>query len=163
MHLVEVNEIPKVGEVVDVPTDNLVEVYKVCQQMEEICNEANGIGLSAVQVGIPWKLFLVKNPIDDSYGYYINCEYIPKGPEKIISTEGCLSLVGDDDSPRLFVVERLKSITVKGHKLSDKGGLSLEPFEKDYEMSFENVVFQHEIDHQLGILISDIGKEFLIW
>ena len=163
MHLVEVNDIPKVDEIVDVPTDNLVEVYKVCQQMEEVCNKSNGIGLSAVQVGIPWKLFLVKNPTDDSYGYYINCEYSPRGSEKIISTEGCLSLVSGDNSPRLFVVDRLKSIAVKGFELLDTGGLRVEPFEKDFEMSYENVVFQHEIDHQLGILISDIGKEVFIW
>ncbi|MHA2432943.1 MAG: peptide deformylase, partial [Candidatus Thorarchaeota archaeon] len=59
--ILEADQIPKVDEVVDVSMDDPMEVYKICQRMEILCDADNGIGLSAVQVGIPWKLFLVKS------------------------------------------------------------------------------------------------------
>ena len=44
-------------------------------------------------------------------------------------------------------------------KIFDSPSLVLEDF-SELEKDLMAVVFQHEIDHQFEILISDIGKEF---
>ena len=36
-------------------------------------------------------------------------------------------------------------------------------FEQELDVSEEGVVFAHEIDHQRGTLISEIGKEVFMW
>ncbi len=36
-------------------------VWPVCLQLRELCESKNGMGLSAVQAGIPWNLFVIKN------------------------------------------------------------------------------------------------------
>lgn len=70
MNLVEVNAIPKAEAV---PTDKITEVYNVCLKMADVCKKNHGIGLAAVQVGIPWKLFVIdhKRP-----RYYVNLSLI---------------------------------------------------------------------------------------
>lgn len=145
----------------DTPTDNLLEVFRVITQMEKICSENKGIGLSAVQVGVPWKLFIVLR--GDGYEYYLNCEYTGVGEAKGKSIEGCLSLRNQDGSLRRFEVERYPVVTVKGQrlKISDSPALILEDVDQ-VERGLYAVVFQHEIDHHRGVLISDIGKEIEI-
>jgi peptide deformylase len=169
MKLVEAAEIPEVSKIIDVPLDDLLEVYKVCRKMEVCCDINHGIGLSAVQVGIPWKLFLVK--LDGSsfdikrrkYGYFVNCEYEPVGQNKVKSMEGCLSLMNQNGQQRFFVVERWEKVRVKGFILSDESKLMLEDVDLEIDVHKQGVVFQHEIDHHRGVLISDIGNEIFVW
>ena len=157
MNLVEVSEIPTVENIEDVPLDNLMDVYKVCQDMETICTESHGIGISAVQVGIPWKLFLVKSPA--GFEYYINCDYEPvEDAQKVIHVEGCLSLQNMEGF-RHFLVERYDHVRVRGLQLLDIGGLSTKDVDEVVNFHELGAVFQHEIDHHKGVLISDIGKE----
>jgi peptide deformylase len=79
LKIVPIEEIPLA---VDVPIDDLNKVHEICLQMEEICTKNKGIGLAAVQVGIPWKLFIVDT--QQGFQHYVNCEYEPAG-EKIKS------------------------------------------------------------------------------
>lgn len=125
--------------------------------MEQICTAQNGIGLSAVQVGIPWKLFIVQRGA--GYEYYIDCEYNGTGC-KGKSIEGCLSLRDAQGHLRRFEVERHETVTVTGKrlKISDSPSLVLEDVNQT-EKGLYAVVFAHEIDHQNDILISDIGTE----
>ena len=89
MRLVSLDLIPK--EIIDTPKEDLVEVYMVCKKMERICDLKNGIGLSAAQVGIPWRLFILK--VENGYEYFIDCEYLPEDQHgKVDSLEGWLSL-----------------------------------------------------------------------
>ena len=78
MKLVELEDLPKLEDIQDVPLDDPMKVYKLCQEMEAICERENGIGLSAVQVGIPWKLFIVKS--DGS------CPFFEKGKCLVTNT-----------------------------------------------------------------------------
>lgn len=168
MVIVEVSKIPSIDEVTDVPMDNPAAVYNVCQEMREVCEREHGIGLSAVQVGIPWKLFLVKGdgtcplvPLG-KYGYFVNTTYEATEEEQVVSLEGCLSIRSDDGQLRSFQVNRHKRIKLTGFKfIEDK--LSFEKFDEELGVDQEGVVFQHEIDHQYGILISEIGKEVFVW
>lgn len=173
-HLVPIEEIPKVEDVKNVPTDDLVELYKVCKHMEILCSIENGLGLSAVQVGIPWKLFLVRlenhpkfEPKKLHYGYFVNCDYNKVTEEgQVASLEGCLSLRSPDGRMRFFRVDRWKKVTLNGFQLIIEDielRLKKINIELDLTEHAENVVFQHEVDHQRGILISDYGEELFLW
>ena len=172
MELVKVNDIPNKLE--NTPTD-LMELFRTAQQMEFLCSKENGIGLSAVQVGIPWRLFVVNEsfpPYDKlehditssigtvSYNYYVDCEYEGQG-QKQDSIEGCLSLRDLDGALQTFRVQRYSTIRVTGKWMYDDGEkLILKDIDKMLTIADKiyTVVFQHEIDHQNGILISDIGE-----
>lgn len=173
MKIVPLDQIPKVDELEDVPLDEPIKLYKTCKEMEMVCELQQGIGLSAVQVGIPWRLFIIK--FDETstigkpgeYGYFINCEYNGITTEdttedRIVSLEGCLSIRSPDGQLRLFRVERFKQTKITGLRLMEPD-LRLEKFDFDIESGNQGVVFQHEIDHHLGILISEIGTEIDIW
>jgi len=155
LELVPVRDIP-LGNLVS--TDSLTDVYNVCIQLKELCKRENGVGISAVQAGVPWDLFLVRFP-DGQFGYFLNCEYNPLNDVKIIHLEGCLSLKDAKGRLRNFVVERFKNLSVKGKKLVLEGSdLKIMDFEEEYE-GFYAAVFQHEIDHSRQITIDQIGKE----
>lgn len=142
------------------PLDNLGKLYKLALLMQKICDEEEGIGLSAVQVGIPFNFFVVK--FDSNYRYFLNCEYTALSEKKTTSVEGCLSLKTPQNKLRHFVVRRFEKIVVKGKELLADPNLSvidIELFPEDYYKD----VFQHEIDHQLQILISDIGQEIFLY
>lgn len=173
MRIVPLDQIPKVGALEDVPLDEPIKVYKTCKEMEMVCEIERGVGLSAVQVGIPWKLFLVK--FDETskigkpgtYGYFVNCEYHGittenEDEDKVVSLEGCLSIRSPEGRLRLFEVERFKTVKVTGLRLLEPQ-LCFAKFEHTLESENQGVVFQHEIDHHLGILISDNGKEKDVW
>lgn len=161
LEIVPVESIPT--QVIDVPLDDLPKVYKVCTQLRELCERSQGVGISAVQAGIPWKLFLVRSMNKDAfkvvYRYFINCEYSPDTETKMLCVEGCLSLKRKNKL-RTFQLLRYEQVKVNGYELLDTGTeLELVPV-KDYIASqFEGTIFQHEIDHQNQILISDIGEE----
>jgi len=170
MKIVEVDLIPEAKNVNDVPLDDPMKVYKVCLEMQKICEENEGIGISSVQVGIPWKLFIIK--ADDNsgnYDYFANCVYEPTYDSKrIVSLEGCLSLRSEDGRLRQFQVERFDHINILGFKFT-LDDFNFIPFKASIDASRQGVVFQHEIDHQLGVLISDDEvnetetKEIFIW
>ena len=149
--------------VTDMP-DELIHVYIAAMRMEHVCLTNAGIGLSAIQVGLPWDMFIVHRPSKHSYPtefeYYVGCSYEGLG-DKSKSIEGCLSLRRPDGATRRFEVDRFQSVRVKGKRLllSQNGSeASLEEFES-VEDGYYAVVFQHEIDHGKGVLISHIGTE----
>jgi peptide deformylase len=157
--IVPATEIPK-GEFV--PLDNPIEVFKLITQMEKICVENQGIGLSAVQVGIPWNLFIIR--LGNKFEYYPNCDYEGHG-EKIKSIEGCLSLRDRHNNFRRFEVDRFEKITVRGQQLlvtMETPSIKYKLIDKELNGDLA-IVYQHEIDHAKQILISDIGKEIEIF
>jgi peptide deformylase len=157
MQLVPSNEIPK-GQ--PVPVENLMDVYKTVQKMEKLCEQESGIGLSAVQVGIPWNLFIWMER--GKFRYFINCEYEPNGDDKAKAIEGCLSLKNKNGKFRNFEVERHVEVTMRGKELVVGEVLSLADVELKLSGIY-SVVAQHEIDHQRSILISDIGTEIEVY
>lgn len=155
--LVPVNDIPLAE---DVPTDNLLSIFRVITQMEHLCEQENGVGLSACQVGIPWKLFVVKRQ-NTHFEYYINCEYTPLG-EKMQTIEGCLSLKNAQGQSRRFEVERNSKINLKGKQLVVTSVPELVLVDiNQVEEGVDAIIFQHEIDHfwKREKMIDIIGKE----
>lgn len=167
--IVEESKIPTISEIKDVPTDDLLTIFKVCQGLERLCERENGIGISAVQAGIPLKLFLVKgsgrNPLIPAgkYGYFANCSYEPVSEEKVVSLEGCLSLRSPDGRLRSFQVERYSQIRLRGLLLNYTNDLKFEDIDCVVDLRGDGIVFQHEADHHSGVLISQIGRELDVW
>ncbi len=156
LKIVPVADIP-LGK--DVPLDSLFKVYDVCMQLQRLCEEENGVGISAVQAGIPWKLFLVRFS-DGTFGHFLNCYFEPVGDNKILHIEGCLSLRNSKGKLRSFEVERFEQVKISGFRLvQTEDDLDLEELKDYFASGLYAAVFQHEIQHQIQITIDQIGKE----
>jgi peptide deformylase len=151
--LVPLNKIP-VAEPVD-ETD-LIPVFKLATALGVLCVKEGGVGLSAVQAGVPLHLFVIKNNITadhymNGFAYIINARYEPVDVAKYESLEGCLSL-----KDKYYSVPRYASIRVIGKQLIAKNNIEL----KDIDTVFEKgvaAVYAHEIDHGFGTTIDKIG------
>lgn len=101
---------------------------------------SKGIGLAAIQLGIPLQIFVmdVNGPM-----VVINPTIISRSEDMVLSREGCLSIPG-----HLIDVPRHKSIKVRFRGLDNKY--------RAYDLSgLEAICFQHEYDHLQGKLITD--------
>ena len=121
------------------------EERKLMDDMLETMYAANGIGLAAIQIGIPKRIIVMdiskdgkKNPM-----YFVNPKINNKDKEKITYEEGCLSVpdyFAEVDRPKYCEVEYL-----------DYNGES-KVLEADGLLA---TCIQHEMDHLEGILFID--------
>lgn len=122
--------------------------------MIETMEAANGIGLAAIQIGVPERVIIARLPQPDEdesdpdpnagkLYVVINPELARKSREVEEGIEGCLSVPG-----LVGQVERPSAVTIKG--LDAKG--------RPLRIKAQGLlarVFQHEIDHCDGILFLD--------
>jgi peptide deformylase len=139
--------------------DNLADLYKLGLHMQTLCEKEQGIGLSAVQVGIPLDFFIIN--YNQNYRFFANCIYSPLSEEKEKFVEGCLS-IKTDGKIRHFEVDRYKSIVIKGKELVSNPELQIKDFEFT-PIDYYKIVFQHEIDHSSQRTIDQFGKEVFLW
>lgn len=143
------------------PVDDLMYLYGISSAMIKLCVDGGGVGLSAVQVGLPFNLFVVC--VRGFVDILVNCSYEGVG-EKMNSMEGCLSIKDSEEKIKTFEVKRFPAIRLVGKRLLVSVDSS-EPIvlNVDEQVSgIRAVICQHEIDHASGILISDIGKQIYI-
>lgn len=131
-------------------TEINADLRKIVRQMFDLMYEANGIGLAANQVGLPYRLFIVNitaDPDEPEHEHvFINPEILRrKGSTE--GEEGCLSL------PELFgPVRRAEEIVVDAFDLEGQG----------FEMKLKDLpgrVIQHEADHLDGVMFIDRMSE----
>lgn len=135
------NILRKVAERVDF--EEIPIIQELIDNMIETAISIGAIGLSAPQVGISKRLFIL-----DDRTVCIN-PVITGGNSKIISfAEGCASI--DDD--KRYDVKRLREVTIK---YFDRFG-KLQTLKHREKIC--NIVIQHEIDHLSGKLICDRGR-----
>ena len=121
------------------------------KDMRATMRQADGVGLSANQIGLTMKFFVAEVPADQGKGrpkFYavINPEILKTGSETAEMEEGCLSV------PGIFgPVSRPDKITISGFDIRGKR-LKLKAW------GFLARVFQHEIDHLNGMLFIDKAK-----
>jgi peptide deformylase len=126
--------------------------YLEMSQIEEYSEKYNlrpGMGLSLVQLGIPKRIFVISEEIDNSkFKRYIviNPKIVSKSEELIYvgEGEGCLSVNREVEG----IVPRNARITVEAYDIEGKS----------YTIRVRediSVAFQHEIDHLDGILFVD--------
>ena len=126
------------------------EVAELVSRMRRIMREANGIGLSANQIGLDMKVFVAEIP--DARGgtkfYSVFNPTLEKvGDEKVVYEEGCLSIPGTWGD-----VERTEQIVVNAF---DKRGKPV----KFKAWGLLARVFQHEMDHLDGKVFTDRTKK----
>jgi peptide deformylase len=126
------------------------EISTLLNRMRATMKAANGIGLSANQIGLDVQVFVAQVPAPQG-GSKFYAVFNPKiekvSGEKLLLEEGCLSV------PRKYGrVERHERLTLKGQ---DKNGRPL----KIKAWGLLAHVFQHETDHLNGILFIDKAKE----
>ena len=128
------------------------EIKELAHYMVRFADNNNGIGLSAVQLGIPIRLFVLRNYVLSPEGkwnvtapkFFINPKILWKSEETNVDTEGCLSFghfnVGPIARPNKVTIEALD---LEGNTFIDeREGLNA-------RVSF------HENDHLNGVLHID--------
>ena len=122
------------------------EERKLMDDMLETMYAANGIGLAAIQIGIPKRIIVIdinKNENKKNPMFFVNPVIIKKNVEKATYEEGCLSVpnqFAEIDRPNSCEVEYLDYNGNK-KKLKAEGLLA--------------TCIQHEMDHLEGILFID--------
>jgi peptide deformylase len=122
------------------------ETKKLVADMFETMYEAPGIGLAAIQVGVPKRIVtmdLSKKEGPQEPRVFINPELLWTSDEKIVREEGCLSI------PEFYEdVERPAGVRVRYLDLDGK----------QQELEANGLLatcLQHEIDHLNGVLFID--------
>ena len=158
LQIIPVKDIPSFLDYELLKKCSVYELAHLSALMQNLCILKNGVGLSALQVGIPIPMFVVLK--DKNFSVFVDCKY--EGiDEKIKSIEGCLSILDENAKSRRFLVERYKKIKVTGQELVFGDSITLEPVEIEAD-GFSALVLQHEIDHHHFRLISDFGTEVKI-
>lgn len=124
------------------------DVRQLYQDLVDTMYASNGLGIAAIQIGVPRKMFLVEpelagRPKDDPPVAFINPEVVWTSDENEKAEEGCLSF------PGIFVpVERPLRAKVRAL------GIDGEMFEVEGEGLFARCLL-HENDHLTGQLLVD--------
>ena len=132
-------------------------VRKLSDDMLETMYDAPGIGLAAIQVGIPKQMLVIdlhKEGEERQPQIFINPEILRSSDERSTYEEGCLSI------PDYYAeVERPAKVTVKYVDISGKEQIL------DAEGLLATCL-QHEVDHLNGVLfidyISRLKREMVI-
>lgn len=121
-------------------------LVKLAEDMLETMYAAPGVGLAAVQVGVPRRLVVLDTSKDEEGRQplvLVNPEIVSLGAEMRLHEEGCLSI------PDVRVeIERPSAVTVR---FLDRQG-------RPQEMTADGLLataIQHEVDHLNGKLIID--------
>ena len=122
------------------------EIRQLAEDMLETMRASKGVGLAAVQVGIPKRIVVIQIPKPEEEVaplILINPEIIAKSEHRTLFKEGCLSIPGimaEIDRPSEVTIEFMN---LEGQRLllNASGILA--------------TCIQHEIDHLNGILFTD--------
>lgn len=131
-------------------------IVRLVRDMEETLDkqkDPEGVGLSAPQVNVSSRLFIIKHPKEKALKVFINPEIIEKeyldenGTEGNENMEGCLSI------PGIWApVRRYDRVVVRYQTIQNE--TKTEEF-----TGFYSVVVQHEYDHLDGILFTERAIE----
>ena len=129
------------------PVNQIVDdIRTLVADMFETMYEAPGIGLAAIQVGVPSRVIVMdlsKREAEAEPRVFINPEITWSSEEQSLYEEGCLSIPDVHED-----VERPARVKIRYLDLEGK------PHEEDAEGLFSTCI-QHEIDHLNGVLFID--------
>ena len=135
------------------------ELLNTMNEMVNMMQAQNGVGLAAPQVGITQRFLVMMDPDTSEIYRMINPTILSKSDETVVMEEGCLSVLGPDGLPVYSNVRRPSSVVVEwtnenGDKLSAQ--MSGVPARR----------VQHETDHLDGVLfidyLSGVKREMLM-
>jgi peptide deformylase len=122
------------------------DIRTLVADMFETMYEAPGIGLAAIQVGVPLRVVVMdlsKRETEAEPKVFINPEITQSSDEKTVYEEGCLSIPEIHED-----VERPARVKIRYLDLDGK------PQEAEAEGLFATCI-QHEVDHLNGVLFID--------
>jgi peptide deformylase len=129
------------------PVDKInSEIKTLVADMFETMYDAPGIGLAAIQVGVPLRVVTMdvsKSDDQKEPRAFINPEIVSSSEERSVYEEGCLSIPDIHED-----VERPARVKVKYLDLDGK------PHEEEADGLFATCI-QHEVDHLNGVLFID--------
>lgn len=130
---------------------DLIEEYLTNSQIDELAEKyalRPGVGMAAIQLGIPKRYIVIVEEVEDGFDSYIviNPKLVSHSTEMIYveQGEGCLSVNREVEG----IVPRFARVTVEGY---DMDGNKIKVRARE-ELA---IAFQHEIDHLDGILFMD--------
>ena len=118
------------------------EMKDIISKLVGTMGKNDGMGLSAIQVGLSYKLLIYRKK-DGSIQPLFNAKILARSGKYHVKKEGCLSIPGYRHD-----VKRSKMVVVTATTYEGK-----EIRLKEYKLMA--AVLQHEIDHQNGILFID--------
>ena len=121
------------------------ELEKLVDDMGETMEEHIGIGISAIQIGVPVRVFLAE------YKLFVNPQIVSRSPYEKKHWESCLSCPGVT-----VRTKRHHKVTLRYDTVEEGKWVNKEETFKDWSA----VVVQHEFDHLNGFLIEDRGKAY---
>ncbi|HCX45322.1 TPA: peptide deformylase [Patescibacteria group bacterium] len=121
------------------------EIRELIKKMRTTMRRADGVGLSANQVGLNEKMFVAE--VDHKFYAIFNPKIIKKSDEKSEMEEGCLSV-----PDKFGTVIRADKVWLEGQNADGKKL-------KIKARGFLARVFQHELDHLEGKLFIDKSKD----
>ena len=124
------------------------EVSSLINKLETVMEEYKGVGISAIQIGLPYRVFLAGYPEPE---VFINPKVLERSSYMKSDFEGCLSCPGV-----MVRVKRSSYIVVEYTSIREEKFVKIKRKFKDFEAR----VVQHELDHLNGFLIEDRGKVY---
>ena len=123
-----------------------VDTYKLVEDMLTIMNDKKGIGLSANQLGLPYRVFVMRG---DEYNYAcFNPKIVSSDDKQTILEEGCLSFPG-------ITVKIKRPVSVRLRFSTASGATDTRTFD-----GLTARVVQHELDHLNGTLFFNRANKY---
>lgn len=126
-------------------TNPQTDPIQLAHDLAETMIQENGLGLSANQIGLPYRAFAIKA---EKILVCFNPMIVDESTEQLYLEEGCLSF------PNLFVkIKRPKKVKVR--YTEPNGNVVTQVFD-----GLTARVFQHELDHLNGIVYTKRANKF---
>jgi len=118
-----------------------VQAQQIVDALTEVMRSSGGVGLSANQIGMKWRVFIIK--VGDEIVPIFNPKLVDTFGENVYYDEGCLSF------PNLFMkVKRFQGLRLRF--ASQNGEVDTKKF-----TGMTARIMLHEIDHLDGVVFTD--------
>lgn len=122
---------------------------ELIQALKDYTVEHNGLGMSAIQLGVARRVFVMRWPYSsDNIVTVINPQFI-RGEGRSIKTESCFSI---PDLPSNILGARVRRMSTIFINYTDEQGVI---YEEEMLVGMTARVFLHELDHLNGFLMLD--------
>ena len=121
---------------------------KLTEELLDAMQKYEGMGLSACQIGIDLKVFVMR--FDDDAIACFNPRIVEYSPQTTYISEGCLSFPG-----LFFPVERAYGVSTEYYR---KDGVKMSGTFVDITAK----CFQHEYDHMMGKLYIEYASDYMM-
>jgi len=131
---------------------NIIGYKTMIDEMVKLAKSRNGVGLSSIQIGIPFRLFVAYDFDNFVWKAFFNASYCPLGNSKTFAAmEGCLTYPTNQN----YTLTRYDSVYVEWDELTAEDVLA-HRVKRFFGKTAQ--VLQHEIDHCDGKTVKMIGK-----